>query len=198
MALTKQQISDLISTNLQTGSKITAIKHKEVENTIVDAIFELRTETESDFSTVNNTTGSLSQQIIALSATIASLSATVSSLTAKLPYNNGVVRDISIDSGIENGSVATGGDIVSCILNDKDGSGNIYTVTLTNAMPTTNFSVFFALESKGTNMLDDNNAMSVVFKPLSPTTFQFSLDDVTGTGGDLIDLHLKVYNNSYT
>lgn len=46
MALTEQQIRDIISTNLQTGSKITAIKHKEVENSIVDAIFELRADFE--------------------------------------------------------------------------------------------------------------------------------------------------------
>ena len=41
MALTEQQLRDLISINLQTGSKITAIKHKEVENALVDAIFSL-------------------------------------------------------------------------------------------------------------------------------------------------------------
>lgn len=43
MALTEQQLRDLISINLQTGSKITAIKHKEVENALVDAIFNLST-----------------------------------------------------------------------------------------------------------------------------------------------------------
>jgi hypothetical protein len=63
-------------------------------------------------------------------------------------------------------------------------------------MPTTSYSVFFTLESKSGDMLVDNNALSVVFKPLTTTTFQFSLDDVTSSGSDLIDLHLKVYNNT--
>jgi hypothetical protein len=49
--MTKQEIKDLINTNLQPGSKITAEKHKQVENALLDAIFTLV----DDFNSFSNT-----------------------------------------------------------------------------------------------------------------------------------------------
>jgi hypothetical protein len=43
MALSKLEIKDLISNNLQSGTKITATKHREVENALVEVIFDLVT-----------------------------------------------------------------------------------------------------------------------------------------------------------
>ena len=174
--MTQAELTALIDAKIRNKTpKVVKIEHADVEQEITDTLFD-------NVNTLTLFIGALNDAIL--------------DIRAGLPKNSGVVKSINIGSGTVGESSATEGNISSCILNTVGSNGNIYTVTLTNAMPSTSYSVFFTLESKGSDMLIDNNALSVVFKPLTTTTFQFSFDDVASYGSDSIDLHLKVYNNT--
>jgi len=174
--MTQTELTAFIDAKIRNKTpKVIKTEHADVEQEITDTLFD---------------------NVNTLTAVIGALNDTIIDIQAVLALNSGVVKSINIGSGTVGASSATQGNISSCILNAVGSNGNTYTVTLTNAMPTTSYSVFFTLESKSGDMLVDNNALSVVFKPLTTTTFQFSLDDVTSSGSDLIDLHLKVYNNT--
>ena len=174
--MTQAELTALIDAKIRNKTpKVVKIEHADVEQEITDTLFD-------NVNTLTLVIGTLNDAIL--------------DIQAVLPKNSGVVKSINISSGTVGASSATQGNISSCILNSVSTGGNIYTVTLTNAMPSTSYSVFFALESKSGNMLEDNNALSVVFKPLTTTTFQFAIDDGGSNAGDSIDLHLKVYNNT--
>ena len=174
--MTQAELTALIDAKIRNKTpKVVKIEHADVEQAITDTLFD---------------------NVATLLFVIGALNDTISDIQAVLALNSGVVKSINIGSGTVGASSATEGNISSCTLNSVSTGGNIYTVTLTNAMPTTSYSVFFTLESKSGDMLVDNNALSVVFKPLTTTTFQFSIDDNEGRPSDLIDLHLKVYNNT--
>ena len=174
--MTQAELTELINDNIRNKTpKVVKVEHADVEQEITDTLFDNVNSLITSISTVNDY---------------------IDQINEKIALNSGVVKSINIGSGTVGASSATQGNISSCILNAVGSNGNTYTVTLTNAMPSISYSVFFTLESTSGDMLVDNNALSVVFKPLTTTTFQFSLDDVTSSGSDLIDLHLKVYNNT--
>ncbi len=174
--MTQAELTALIDANIRNKTpKVIKTEHADVEQEITDTLFD---------------------NVNLLINSISTINGYIDAINEKIALNSGVVKSINIGSGTVGASSTTQGNISSCILNTVGSNGNIYTVTLTNAMPSTSYSVFFAIESKSGDMLVDNNALSVVFKPLTTTTFQFSLDDVTSSGSDLIDLHLKVYNNT--
>jgi len=173
--MTQAELTAFIDANIRNKTpKVVKVEHADVEQEITDTLFD----------NVNTLVNS-----------IASLQTSINTINAKMPLNSGKVEGINPNAGTVGASSTVAGNIVSCILNTVGTSGNTYTVTLTNAMPSTNYSVFFTCESKSGNMLDDNNIGSVVFKPLTTTTFQFSLTEIASTAL-LIDLHLKVYNNT--
>jgi hypothetical protein len=175
--MTQAELTALINAKIRNKTpKVIKTEHADVEQEITDTLFDNVNLLINSISTVNGY---------------------IDAINEKIALNSGVVKSINIGSGTVGDSSAKAGNISSCILNAVGSNGNTYTVTLTNAMPSTSYSVFFTLESKSGDMLVDNNALSIVFKPLTTTTFQFSLDDVTSSGSDLIDLHLKVYNNNY-
>lgn len=175
--MTQAELTALINAKIRNKTpKVIKTEHADVEQEITDTLFD---------------------NVALLSFFIGSMNDTIADIQAVLPRNSGVVKSINIGSGTVGASSATQGTILSCILNAVGSNGNTYTVTLTNAMPTTSYSVFFTLESKSGDMFVDNNALSVVFKPLTTTTFQFSIDDNEARPSDLIDLHIKVYNNNY-
>lgn len=173
--MTQAELTALIDANIRNKTpKVLKVEHADVEQEITDTIFD---------------------NVNTLVSSIATLQTSIDTINAKLPLNSGKVEGINPNAGTVGASSVVAGNIVSCILNVVGTSGNTYTVTLSNAMPSTNYSVFFTCESKSGNMLDDNNIGNVVFKPLTTTTFQFSLTEIASTGL-LIDLHLKVYNNT--
>jgi len=175
--MTQAELTAFIDAKIRNKTpKVVKVEHADVEQEITDTLFD---------------------NVNSLTFLIGSLNNAISDIQGVLALNSGVVKSINISSGTVGASSSTQGNISSCILNSVSAYGNIYTVTLTNAMPTISYSVFFSLESKSGNMEDDNNALNVVFKPLTTTTFQFSIDDAGSKSGDLIDLHLKVYNNNY-
>jgi hypothetical protein len=175
--MTQAELTAFINAKIRNKTpKVVKVEHADVEQEITDTLFDNVNSLITSISTVNDY---------------------IDQINEKIALNSGVVKSINISSGTVGASSAIAGNITSCILNSVSVYGNIYTVTLANAMPTTSYSVFFSLESKSGNMEDDNNALNVVFKPLTTTTFQFSIDDAGSKSGDLIDLHLKVYNNNY-
>lgn len=173
--MTQAELTAFIDDKIRNKTpKVIKTEHADVEQEITDTLFD---------------------NVATLNGLITTLNTTISNIQAVLPLNSGMVVGINPNAGTVGDSSTVDGNIVSCILNVVGGSGNTYTVTLANAMPSTNYSVFFACESTSGNMLDDNNIGNVVFKPLTTTTFQFSVTEIASTGL-LINLHLKVYNNT--
>jgi hypothetical protein len=173
--MTQAELTAFIDANIRNKTpKVVKVEHADVEQEITDTLFD---------------------NVTTLNGLISAINTSITNIQAVLPLNSGMVVGINPNAGTVGDSSTVDGNIVTCILNTVGGSGNTYTVTLSNAMPSINYSVFFACESTSGNILNDNNIGNIVFKPLTTTTFQFSVTELAATAL-LINLHLKVYNNT--
>lgn len=100
------------------------------------------------------------------------------------------VKNVGWFSGVDAGGGTVGataprsGDIVSAVITNVGGAGDftIYLVTLANAMTGTNYFIRYSVASEGTIAPTDSSIGTPVFRPLTDTTFSFSIIQF-GLGG---------------
>jgi hypothetical protein len=95
-----------------------------------------------------------------------------------------------LDVGTTTGALATSGNITSATVADSD-SNSIITVNLANAMSDLNYFVRLHIQSEG-NINLDNNFKGIVFKNISTTQIQVSLEAFPASTTSL-KIHVETY-----
>lgn len=102
-----------------------------------------------------------------------------------LPKNRGYFTGLNVS--FSTGPLICSGDIVSATAIALTGD-SVVTVTMLNEMPSTNYKVNVSLQSLSTNINDDNDICTPVFKPISTTQFSIAFREM-----EAIDQNLRVH-----
>ena len=101
--------------------------------------------------------------------------AIIDALGANPVRNFGTISNIDINSGTIGSTFPVTGDLVSATLTAKPGQSSTIQVVVANTMTDTNYFVRVFINSQGSDVDDDNNLGSPIFRIINATTFQINL-----------------------
>jgi hypothetical protein len=102
-----------------------------------------------------------------------------------IPKNRGYFSGLNVS--LTTGSLTVSGDITSAIAVALTGD-SVITVTMANAMPSTNYFVRAHLQSLRANINDDDDICAPAFKPITTTVFTIAFREM-----EAIDQNLRVH-----
>lgn len=135
-------------------------------------------------------TDALSLAITTLQSVDVTLQNQITALQASLPKNVGWFGNIDVGDLTVGVSYTVGGNAVSAITQASGQGGNTkIEVTMSNAMPNTNYFVRLHIQSMGT-FVTDNDIYPPVFLPITTTKFQIMFAE-TGGSNPIVRLHFE-------
>lgn len=139
---------------------------------------------------MEDATDALSLAITTLQGVDVTLQNQITALQASLPKNVGYFGNIDVGGTPDGTSLTVGGNAVSAITQASGQGGNTkIEVTMSNAMPNTNYFVRLHIQSMGV-FNQDNDIFTPVFLPISTTKFQVMIAE-TGNATQSIRFHFE-------
>ena len=115
----------------------------------------------------------------------------VDGLASLVERNYGTITGFDAGGGVIGGSLVTTGDITSCIIDEVVGGQTVVTCTMDNAMDDLNYEVITSIQSVSPDIKTDNDIGSIVFRPISNTTFKISIEEFDAATQNL-KIHFSV------
>lgn len=136
--------------------------------------------------------GSETKLIAGLGTTVSGNGTITTPYQVDIPKNNVVNAGFFAGLNVGTSSALTvGGDVTAAIHTLAVAPDSIITVTLANPMPSVNYIVDIKLQGQSSNLNDDNDIASPVFKPISTTQFQVGFREIASLTQSL-KVHLQV------
>ena len=105
--------------------------------------------------------------------------------------NIGTISSIEVGSGSIGATYAVSADVVSATIMQSVDRNQVIRVVVANTMTNNAYYVKSFLEGLSADIRLDNSVTNIVFKPISATSFDISMEDIAGETGS-IKIHLEV------
>lgn len=146
---TRAELKQLVIDNLPDASEIPSVDHREVENSLIDQMFD-KDEAQQD---------------------------QIDAILEKLPKNIGVFRGLDVNGSTVGTILTSEGDCSSALVTFKGGVESNVLVTFNNEMDNLEYFVRLSIRSKG-NRFEDNDLSKPVVVNESTTSFTFSIGEI--------------------